>query len=63
MFIIHGKDDKINDPEGSKIFMNLITIEDKRIDLIDNCRHSVFNETDEINEHIMKETFEWLSVH
>jgi alpha-beta hydrolase superfamily lysophospholipase len=63
LFIIHGKEDKINDPASSKTFIDLIPIEDKKLSIVDVARHSVFIETEEIYQSVLKDTLEWLEKH
>lgn len=63
LFIIHGTDDKINDPRASEKFIKLAPIEDKKLLLIPNCQHSISIEAQEQYETMRTALFEWLDQH
>lgn len=61
--IFHGLQDYVNDPNGSRIFIDNLAIEDKTLVEIPNCRHSVNLETDDIYESYLEQAVDWLSNH
>lgn len=63
VFIIHGKEDKINDPEASKIFIDLIPIEDKKLSIVEGGYHSLFIEAEPIYNAVRDDVLEWLEKH
>lgn len=63
VLIIVGDEDKINDPEASHQFFNLIQVEDKTLRDIKTGRHSIFIERQEIYDEVKKDLLEWLSTH
>lgn len=62
--IFHGKDDTINDPKGSKHFIDNCPAEDKLLKLYPKMRHSIFSlETDENFDVVFTDLLHWLKEH
>ncbi|CCD27408.1 acylglycerol lipase NDAI_0K02170 [Naumovozyma dairenensis CBS 421] len=64
ILIMHGKDDTINDPKGSKAFIENCPSKDKQLNLYPGMRHSIFSlETDENFEKVFADFKKWLDDH
>lgn len=44
ILLLHGKDDKLASPSGSKAVYNLVSSKDKNIISYENCRHEILND-------------------
>ncbi|CCC67090.1 hypothetical protein NCAS_0A05320 [Naumovozyma castellii] len=64
IIVMHGKDDTINDPKGSELFIKNCPAKDKELKLYPGMRHSIFSlETDEHFEQVFEDLKEWLDRH
>lgn len=61
VLILHGEDDTINDPNGSKKFFNeMCTFEEKQLKLYPKARHSLCLETDRIFQTVFEDMTRWI---
>ena len=56
--IMHGSDDQLTDPEGSKIFYEKVGSKDKTLQIWDGCYHEIFNEINK--QEILSFTLDWI---
>ncbi|KAH3673107.1 hypothetical protein WICPIJ_009913 [Wickerhamomyces pijperi] len=66
VLVIHGADDKINQPAGSEKFCQLakqVGVEDVELKIIKNARHTLFCEKPEIYEETENTILQWLDKH
>lgn len=61
ILIMHGSQDRMTAPEGSQLLFNLISSEDKHINLYDGLYHEIFNEPE--GPQIFAEVVAWLNTH
>lgn len=62
--VFHGADDTINDPKGSKKFIDDCPSKDKLLKTYPGMRHSLFSlETDEHFENVFHDLLDWLNQH
>jgi acylglycerol lipase len=57
--IMHGAEDQITDPEGSKKFFQEISSTDKTLKIWDGCYHEIFNELN--RDEIIAYTADWIN--
>jgi len=58
--LLHGAEDKICSPEGSKDFHKLSASDDKTLDIVESGLHNLFLETEEIRNHAIPATMDWV---
>lgn len=64
LFIQHGKDDTINDPQGSQKYYDMCPAQDKTLRIYDHARHSILSlEKDELFAPIFNDLQAWLDEH
>ena len=61
IFIGHGTDDRLCNPEGSQMLYNLVGSHDKTLKLYKGFYHEIFNEPE--HEKVMADVEAWLSAH
>ena len=61
VLIMHGADDTLTDPDGSRNFCDECGSQDKTLKLYEGCYHEIFNER--IKETVLTETFDWVEQH
>lgn len=59
--IMHGSEDRLSDPDGSKMLFNRIQIDDKKLIIYDNFYHEIFNEPG--RDKVFSDTGEWIANH
>eukprot|EP00092_Neocalanus_flemingeri_P012759 GFUD01013749.1.p1 GENE.GFUD01013749.1~~GFUD01013749.1.p1 ORF type:complete len:286 (-),score=81.53 GFUD01013749.1:72-929(-) len=58
--LLHGAEDKICSPEGSKKFHKLSTSEDKTLTLVESALHHLYLEKEEIRNQAIAATMDWV---
>ena len=58
--MLHGAEDKICSPDGSKRLHEEAVSEDKEIVLVENAVHNLFLETEDIRLRAVKDAFDWI---
>jgi alpha-beta hydrolase superfamily lysophospholipase len=58
---MHGADDKLSVPEGSKILCERVSSKDKTLKLYDGLCHEIFNEPE--HKKVMADMESWLNKH
>ena len=58
LLIIHGTQDKLSDPEGSKLLYNRVSSTDKKLKLYDGLYHELMNEPEK--EQVLQDIVDWL---
>ncbi|MBM3154159.1 MAG: alpha/beta hydrolase [Chloroflexi bacterium] len=61
LLIMHGADDKLSSPEGSKILYEKVSSKDKTLKLYDGLYHEIFNEPE--HKKVMADIESWLNKH
>ena len=61
LLIIHGTDDKIASPDGSREYFQNVTFDDKELREYEGGYHKLFN--DIIKEQVLADTEQWLKRH
>jgi alpha-beta hydrolase superfamily lysophospholipase len=59
LLILHGADDRLTSPAGSRLVNQLASSEDKRLKLYDGLRHEILNEPE--RDEILAEIVAWLN--
>jgi len=57
---IHGSEDVIAPPQGSRMLINALGSSDKQLEMFEGSRHEVQNETSEVREKFLKLISEWI---
>merc|ERR1711862_827639 len=57
---LHGREDKICSPEGSKDFHKLSTSDDKTLDIVESGPHNLYLEREDIRNKAISDTVEWI---
>jgi len=58
--LLHGVEDKICSPEGSKLFHKMATSEDKTLTMVESALHNLFLEKEEIRNKAIPTTMDWI---
>ena len=58
--LLHGADDTICSPAGSKQFHELSASEDKTLDIVEHGLHNLYLEKEEIRKKAVTATMEWI---
>jgi len=58
--LLHGKEDKICSPEGSKDFHKLSTSDDKTLEIVESGLHNLYLEREDIRNKAISDTLEWI---
>jgi alpha-beta hydrolase superfamily lysophospholipase len=58
VLIMHGTDDGLTEPSGSKVFFEKAGTKDKTLKLYDGCRHELVNELDK--EVVLADLKQWI---
>ena len=61
ILIMHGTDDRLCNPEGSRILYQRVSSEDKTLKLYEGFYHEIFNEPGQ--EQVLKDMESWLTAH
>lgn len=61
VLVMHGADDKLSVPEGSKILYERVSSKDKTLKLYDGLYHEIFNEPE--HKKVMADMESWLNKH
>ncbi len=61
MLILHGSEDRLATPEGSRMVHRRVTIEDRTLRLYDGLHHEIFNEPEQAQ--VLDDLVGWLSDH
>lgn len=56
--VMHGAEDQLTDPDGSKIFSSEAGSKDKTLQIWEGCYHEIFNEINK--EEILNYTLKWI---
>ena len=59
--LVHGGDDKLVPPEGTKILSKRASSDDKIFKLYDGLYHEIFNEPE--REKVLLDVSDWLDAH
>jgi len=59
ILIMHGGDDKLADPEGSRLIYQGVSSTDKTLKIYDGLYHEIFNEPEQ--EQVLAEVAGWLA--
>lgn len=63
MLIIHSRHDNINDFRGSEAFVKVSPANDVQLIELQNAKHSLFIDEDEVQKKVLVSIFDWLSKH
>ncbi|SCW02496.1 LAFE_0F07712g1_1 [Lachancea fermentati] len=63
VLVLHGQDDRINDPQGSQSFHDLCPVTDKTLNFYPAARHSLCLETDSVFEQVFRDLSVWVLHH
>ncbi len=58
VLVLHGGDDKLTHPEGSKIFFANLSAEDKELKIYDGFFHEIMNEVEK--DRVMADIMNWI---
>jgi len=61
VLVLHGEKDTLTDPNGSKRFIALAAVKDKRLELYPEGRHELLNDLD--RDAVMDVLTAWLNAH
>ena len=61
LFVMHGAEDRLADPAGSKAIVEGVSSEDKTLKIFDGMYHELVNEPEK--EDIMNEMLTWMEAH
>ncbi|HMP29595.1 MAG TPA: alpha/beta hydrolase [Saprospiraceae bacterium] len=56
--VMHGMEDLITDPEGSRMFYDAIKSKDKTLKIWESCYHEIFNEINK--DEVIRYTADWI---
>jgi len=59
-FGIHGSEDEIAPPEGSRFLFENLGSNDKKLEIIDTARHEIHNESDHLREQFLELVSHWI---
>ncbi|MGC9358747.1 MAG: lysophospholipase, partial [Anaerolineae bacterium] len=63
LLILHGRADKLTDPEGAKLLYRQATSSDKTLRLYEGAYHEVVNDLPDTREAALQEILNWLDRH
>lgn len=58
ILVLHGSDDTLAKPEGSRFLYEKVSSEDRQIKIFDGLRHELFNEPEK--DYVLKTVREWI---
>lgn len=58
VFVMHGGDDAMTDPEGSKLLSSMLSSKDKALKIYKGLYHEILNEPE--GPQIMEEMIDWV---
>ncbi len=61
VLIMHGADDRLSDPEGSRMLFERVGSEDRTLKLYEGFYHEIFNEPE--REQVFRDIGAWLAAH
>ena len=58
--LLHGAEDKICSPEGSKGFHKVSSSDDKTLTMVESALHNLYLEKEEIRDQAVSATMDWI---
>jgi len=60
LLVLHGSDDRLADPEGSRLLFEKASSKDKQIRIFEGLRHEIFNEPEK--DSVLETVREWIDL-